>query len=658
MSRVLLTLGFRQMRRRSGSLLNLGFSQESKISGSLIQFAFAQKNTLDSSLLTLGFEQKPFQIKRHFKGSQTFHGGGDYDIRVRIAGKDVNICELADRLQINGAENEANTAKIILRKPRDRKNPKPINLHQWHGREIVIDFVDETGSLRLYRGKIDNVDSTLLKGQFVLSCTDRREKQIKKLPRSVIEKIGRTAKAAHGDEFSDQLDEFNRRMETVPASFDFDSYGNHYLTPWQPKSQPDYVLSPCVIYEREPMVRLASVGGVLNAVDIGITFSFNSLRQRNLFYNYVLGINVCQYVAYNRLSSLDAIADAVAQTGWTLGGFDFERAAKSGYYNCPSGGQIMHSRDYVKAELSDSGRYSSIRRIINTDVVAGTFEAFKRWTQTIRETYTLTLRHRGSIARYEETRESLNYNVAAESDVEWDAETVNRHKDELQYSVNTLDRFYCPNQAPPTYKNQRLKLTDTRDWYLDLDNDGGELEKTWQVAYHTAMTKIWASHRQNTIDLQVKAFPRVSTRQTHRIEHSHINAVAKVASFEHVFNFRTRLGSTSISYRFFQNGHNSVQNNISFSLNAVPRPKLREFTEYRKNIALGRHEIAPNGSIEGRNGMIYQRAVVSNGRQQYQPVVFQITTPAIEAAATDTLETSATQVNDVAIPNDFIITRI
>lgn len=654
---MLIRFSFRQSERISGSLLNISFSQREFISGSLLKLSFRQKQEQESSLLKLAFTQEPLEVKRRFKGSQTFHGGSDYDIRVRIGGVNVNICELADKITIRSAENEANTAKIVIRKQRNRRNPRPIDLHQWHGRDIVIDYVDNSGSLRLYRGKIDNVDSTLLKGHFVLICTDRREKQIKKLPKNVIRQIGYTSKSAHGDEFKDLFEEFERRMETVPASFDFDAHGQHYLTPWQPKARPDYVLSPCVIYEREPTVKLASVGGVLNAVDVQMTFSFHSLRQRELYYQYILGLNVCQYTAYRRLSSLDAIADAVAQTGWTLGGFTFNRAAKSGYYNC-NGSRLMHRRDVVNATFSDSGRYSSIRRIINPDVVSGTFEAFKRWTQTIRETYTMTLRHRPSIARYEETRENMSYNVSSEAEVKWDEEEIARHQDSLQYTTTPMDEFYAPFQTVPYYKGQKLNLSKTKDWYLDLDNDGGELEKTWQVAYHTALTKMWASHRQNTIDLQVKAFPQANTRQTHRIEHSHINAVAKVAMVEHTFDFNKRLGSTALTYKFFQNGNTRVENQVSGSLKKVPRPPLREFSEYSKNIQVGRHEIPPNADISGRNGMIYEIAVVSNGRQQYNPVVFQITTPEIEAAATDTLETSASEIADVPIPNDYLLTRV
>lgn len=244
----LLQLAFAQRQPVAGSLLDLGFAQQSTLAGSLIGLAFSQNRPLAGSLLQYGFTQHHATRKFKFKGSQT-QGFGDFDIAVYIGGAAVPMCQFAQSMTISHGENESYLCSFVIRPKRERKIPRELDVYRWYAQPIVVQAVSASETVQLYQGIVDSVDYDM-QGALTIQCSDRREQQINALPHSTIAAIGYTSKAAHGDKFDTQKDELDKRLSTIPASFEFDAYGTPYLTPWQPKAVADVVLSPCVIYKR------------------------------------------------------------------------------------------------------------------------------------------------------------------------------------------------------------------------------------------------------------------------------------------------------------------------------------------------------------------------------------------------------------------------
>lgn len=315
-----LQIGFGQSRRLAATRLQIGFSQTAATGGVLLQMTFAQQGRIGGRVLDLGFAQIRQVRRRRFKGSQAI-GIGDFDLRVTIDGQYVDMCSLAESMSIRHGENESYTCRFVMRPLRDRKQPQPVNPYVWYTRPIVVEAVDDAGAQRLYSGFVDSMGYDMTGGRFEINCTDRREQQINDLPAHIVRGIGQTAKSIHGDLFETQADELEARLETVPASFEFDAHGTPYLTDWREKDVADFVVTPCMIYQRQPVVRLASVGGVTNEVHLELRRSVPRRVQQVLNYQYLAGLHPCQYAETygGEVFNIDALKSAVAETGWRGG---------------------------------------------------------------------------------------------------------------------------------------------------------------------------------------------------------------------------------------------------------------------------------------------------------------------------------------------------
>lgn len=671
----LMQWGFVQKQTLAGSLVDFAFAQQTALSGSLIQLGFIQTHRLPGSLLQYGFAQNHARARRRFKGSQT-QGFGDFDIAVYIGGVAVNMCEFAQSMTISHGENESYLCSFVIRPQRNRKLPREMDLYRWYAQPIVIQAVSNRERVQLYQGIVDSVDYAMMQGVLTIQCSDRREQQINALPHSAIAAIGYTSKAAHGNQFDTQKDELDKRLTTVPASFEFDANGTPYLTAWKPKDVPDVVLSPCVIYLREPKLSLASVGGVTNAVDVEVSLQHTRLLQRSHIINMDLNIGVCEYAKFGQLPDLDEINSAVNETGWTMWGYNLERVARTGWYNC-DGRQMAWYRD-GNARQYDGDKLVSKSKQFNSDVVAGSIEAIKRWTQTIAQTIKIRVENRASINRYQEVKQGISYtvNVDAPEGLNWDS-ADNPHADRVQYEQSSQNTLYYPffkQGNLPRIPHARFQAADNGDWYADFDDSGGEWARTLQVAYHTAYTMILAAHRQNTVELEVKFMPHIDLRHTHEIQHPLFHGKAKVSHFTHSFNFETKLGQTTVQYRFFQN----AEDNGQYTPFRQPENPAQTFPRYTNRSSVGKvllpkggeDEIAGSmmgGSLEigmerYRYGMIYQQVngAKINGKEQekYQARVLRFKTPDIEEAstATRTLERKLTYA--VNVYNDAVRVRI
>lgn len=635
MNGVLLDIAAVNRRNLSGSLVDFSSAARSNLSGSLLSVGADNRHIVDVSLAEFGFVQLPPTSLPPFKGRHAV-GIGDYQIRASIGGESVNVCELTDTLRIAHGENENYTCEFVLRKGSLRRAPRPIDPYRWYARPISVWLSHSGGSLLIYRGFVDGVKLEPLKGTLTVKASDRRERMINALPKSTVKSIGYTSKAVHG-EFADQLDELNKRLSTVPASFEFDLRGNGYLNPWQPQN-PTMTLTPCMIYQQDPVVDLAEARSVINETEVRLTFNYSRLLHRVLIYQMNVGINVCQYYAYGHLPTLPALHDAAGQTGWQLGGFDLEREAATGWYSCGGAG----------------GRLGWKRRPDSTEFVGGTFEMLKRWTQPVSETYVLTLRNRASIARYELGREEISYTAAAEPTVkDWGGGRYGPHADGLKYRVVTGDRFFADAAGMPRIGGAEMAVAANGDRYFNDDGNGRVLPDALQTAYWTAYVKMLSSHRQNTVQVQAKLLPHISIRHSHRIQHSHFNGVAKVARFEHTFDFKTKRGSTAVQYRFFQNGVNGSLTQLS----EPPRPQP-SFPQRDKYLWLGKAEIDEKADVNKYWGMIYRRFPPKHGSRLFKPLVLRIRTPEIERQSTDTAQLEQAQVQEVGIPNNRIEMRL
>lgn len=618
-------------------VLDLSFSYKELVNLNL-GLSFSYSEILNTSIdLSFSFQPKP--KKFYFDGDHAV-GISDFDIQALIDGKEEFICEWAEELNISHGENESYVARFVVLPKKERGNPRPIDPYKWYSKPIEINAVHEFGIVRLFTGIVDKMGMNVLKGRFEIECSDRRERQINALPASMIKSIGYTSESAHGIEFDNLSDELAQRLNTIPASFEFDATGTPYLTPWREKEVADFVLNPCFIYQEEPIINLVGAGDVLNSVTARVRLSYSRLRQRQVRFGYDSEQNVCTYALYGRLADADEIATAVRATGWNLWGFDFQMLEPSGWYNC-NGNQTGWIRDSI--EEQGNRRY---RRTFLT-VKSGVFEGVKRWRQSVGQEYVLKLTNQGSISRYEfNSVENISLSVSSNSKDEEDwGNDYAPHQNGIEYEKTTNNHIAYPFSREPKFKKMDFKKVSNGDWVADLVGEN-DLEATLKVAYYTAYTALLASHRQNTVELSAKFLAQIDLRHTHEIQHSHFTGKCKVQHFEHIISFKLKKAKTRVRYAFFQN---SVDGELTpYTPANKPKPSYPNYENY---FILRKKEISENADASNYFGMVYRYKLGKNGRKLYTAEHFAVRTPDIEKEATDSVNETATTDYEVGIFN-------
>ena len=654
----LLALAYQQGRTGSGRLLALNLSTTLNWlgTGRLLGLCFRHGQTGVGRLLGLGLATAANPARRRFKGSQTIGlSEADYDIVVRIAGLSVPMCELAETMTISHAENQSYLCDFVLRKARGLIDP-----HQWHGKPIEVDIVTDAETVRLYTGIVDIGRIEFPRRAVVLSCSDRRRLRNNALGRNFLNTVGYTSKSAHGEEFKDQDAELTARLETIPYSFEYDARGIGYLTAWQPKATPDFVMGPCFVYAREPAVTLAPVGRVVNQVNIKFENQYTRQLQRDLRYTFNSGMTVCEYEAQGLPPKTEQIAQAAKSTGWAFGSYEVEGLEKAGFYRClygnffwsPVSSKVSGTKPKTDANGNPVKDQNGNNQVDVTSVTTNdytkvyarnaTWTASKRWVQNITEQFEIVLTNAPSIERYELIEENLSYGV--------------QHK----YEDNGWGKDYQVPQTPIGHG-----ILSNGDYYRDFDNiNQGEYAKTMQVALNTGYTKILSSHRQNMLDLQIKLMPHIDLRHTHRIEHPNFKGNVKVASFKHSFDMGSGLGKTEVQYRFYQSARHG-----EITPPPVPsRPSYRGGFTASKQIYLRTMNIPQNsvgnvadsyvGYITRTVQAAYHSQVLGTFAERREGVMFKVLTPEIEKESSDTGTAVQKTGYTVNIPNNPVEIRL
>lgn len=655
--RSIVQLAYKQGQTIPSSVVNLAYSTNFKtpVSGSIVQIAYAQAGVVSGSIVKLAYEQRAPHKRKRFAGSQAI-GVGDYDLRARIGGIEIDICRLMDTVEISHAENQAYICDMVM-----REDIGEVDVYKWHGKPIEVEIVHDGGIMRVYQGIVDISKFNLPYGKRLISCSDRRKLMINSLPRSVIEAVGYTSKSAHG-EFKDQFDEMSKRLETVPASFEFDANGTGYLTAWQPKAIPDRLIGNCVVYKREPRVEMAAVGRVVNKVHITVDNQFTRHLQRDRSYSFQSGYWVCQYQWWGMPPPVAGIKSAIEGAGWAMSNFMMDGLAKEGIYTCGFNQKIWWSpinrkinnvtnkkdptgKDYTDTNGNPIRDSTSVTVTDYTMMYAtnASWDASKRWKQNVDEKYSMTLQNAASIGRYGEIIEEVSYGVKHEYESDWG------------------ENYKTAQPAPKGF----IKMGNG-DWYQDINNTNqGDFEATMRVAWHTAYTKMLASHRENTLQLEIKFLPELDLRHTHRIEHVNFTGNVKVSSFKHTFIIGSLVGQTEITYKFYQN---AADNGTITPFFMPARPANREAVVDKKVIELGVHNFMLGEEVktDGISGFVTKtthNAFPSTDPsyrtpEQRQGVAFVVHTPDIEKFSTDTLELEQKQAVEVNIPNNEAVIRI
>lgn len=288
----------------------------------------------------------------------------------------------------------------------------------WYGRPVTIDYISESLGGRLisrrFTGRITlpklNPRSRLL----ICECSDALQQRVGAME---IEQIDALVGGLWSPDVFDPVEGRSRwdysqeRLSTRPASMDCSALGDIRVTDWQRAATPHFRFGFDTTLDGSVKVELGDVSKMINVVEITFTVRFPRLHQWNQGYGWVhpgmSGFTGIQgFCAYRHdtteLPDRDMIRSAVESSGQTMLGGSYTMLPPTGVYCIPPQAWINNFTDLV---------------------LAASFSAGRRWSQTVTETYTLRLVHPPGVSASGEnvSRESFSLEVGRERGSEWES---------------------------------------------------------------------------------------------------------------------------------------------------------------------------------------------------------------------------------------------
>lgn len=582
--------------------------------------------------------------------------------KLYINGVRIPDARIATQDLITVTRTEGSSAAMTL-KLRPSSGAQALNEYQ--GLPIVLDVQTATGTYRLFNGLIDIDEYDILNESIILKCSDDRENRIRLIP-SIVESIGYYSDIVFGTT-NDITERLDKRLSTIPYSFDFDASGNWTLTPWEPKASADYTLTDDDVLAQAPEIQRTRRTDVTNSVVIRFTYSFPRLHHREMSYSWNSNVTVCDFLTNGHsLCPRDLIRQAAVSAGWPIkASISFVPVYESGSYRCNANGRTIlmgwvgdstSGVNYISSTSTtvDGTTSTTANRdpngnpyvlngtqtnysISGTHCIGASWVATTRFTQNIIESYILNVYASQSINQYGLIEKSATYTLTDE------------------YNADSWERYTSYTSQPAGSTNLTAPNgSSISDYIIDRDTDRTQLNAAFNTALYKAKTDILSSHRQNFVTIQAFLQPQIDLQHTVAIDAVRIEAKGKVQTVTHKIDLEGGFASTDIKLALY-----SSQGSAPNDLLSIPsRPIYRPVRESSRSVALQTHygQDPTTSDATKWTGYIGNKWVTQNKnlfRTQY-PEAFIVDTPSVEDSFRDNKTLEAVQTYSVAIPNDPI----
>ena len=625
----------------SGGLVSLGQTVNATISGNLNRIAQLVRATVAPT------EYEP-----------------PFDLELIVGSLTIPCNQIHGSISITRAESSAALMNVTLIPPKGVQN-----ITQYQGKPIILNYIANGVSTRIYTGKVDIPEVDILRQTITLRCTDNRTEQNNALSRSFVTGIGQYSEAVFG-EAKDQNDEIEKRLRTVQASLDYDANGLVTFTDWTPKATADFVFDDPDIYRRTPQVEVLSRGRVINKVNLDLAYRWVRLRHRERDWEWEFIAtnenNWCQWLADRTpLCRAEGPRSAAESAGWAIKEYDYTGLPKAGWYRCQGnfgssliGWTPINRTCGTQEKKDDNGNTvtdsdgNAVSQAVNCTTIDDTLNfatsaqwtAAKRWAQTVEQKVSYVITAPQSIGQYgvveRDERAGVEFNYDAQS---WESMT---------------------NYQPPL----GIK-SPNGDWIIDQRSGGlGEFSSAVSCARAKAVADILGSHRQNYVTLQLPMQPAIDLRHTIETTAGKIRCKGKVYQIQHKIDVGDKFAETQIQIALSR-----AEGAAATSLQAVNLTPPVDQSSNPSKFMLGnwiggrvpiqyvgppsggqvdRSDTTITGLPKGAQGFITN--YVSKQTGPLFTVSFIVDTPEIEDAARDTFETQSTQQNTIAIRNDLL----
>lgn len=647
-------------------------------SGSLVVFDQTVVNTISGSLIKFG------QLVQDVTEVAYLDKNG-FDAWVYIDGVPVPRHQLTDDCVVNKVRGDAQTASFSLFPPRG-----PINLGYYEGKLVQIDVQTYgEGLRRIYTGRVSLVELDIMNRRLRLTCSDNRREQVNTQLISSMPYIGYWSENIFGvaNELADQLDS---RLQTIPYTLDFDSYGVAKFAPLYSAALPDYTFVASTVYRdsgRDPKIRRTPRAKVVNTIKISYEYRYQRMfhAQRSWTFRAPYHNNTCDFLRQGySVPQRSVIESAIQSAGWPVRGeISYLPILKAGWYNCsltdassigwfttkdqtisvplttstinPTGGEGGGVGVVIKPVLDAAGNqiYTSVpvaSEDLSLDLCFGAdWQATYRWAQNVTEQFAVTVSSPGGVAKYGPVIEELSAGI------------------DSQYESSEWESYN--SYLPPPSGVTTIPAQPAANYYWNEQGNFGTYAQDMKVLINKAYTSLIKAHSDNHVEFQTSVRPGIELYHTVEVDASAhtaqvIKITGRVYSIQHVLNFG-QAGVAGTAYTkldlTFSVSDDAVLPNTPFNL---PTRPVDIPTVSGPGFSLtGHYGLPPNPAWTGHIGnknIIELLDYTSNGVRAYNhtktkyPESFVVDTPAIPDANRANKMLPATASYNVYVPNDNV----
>lgn len=569
--------------------------------------------TLPLSLSISDSQALELPIELTITDANVFYGSSaSWTPKVILGGSDITSSIYGD-VVVEAEEGVARIADFSI-----YKASGAINLTDYVGVTVLISATLNGVSYRLFTGIVDVPTYDPILKIISFSCTDNLQEIFESSDNDVIANV--VGGYYHDAIFGESLgwDYAQNRLSTIPYSFDLSPYRISRLTAWESKATADYTFNESRIIDNTFSIDIANRRNIVNKIDIDLAYSFTRLKERVQNYNWRDNNDVCRRLFYNYgVPSKETILNTIESTGWeVIGDVVFTDLPPTGLYLCF--GQYF--------SVLNSGQYAS----------GVTFSLGKRYTQGVKEQYSLEVISEDSIDALGVIRTNKSYSAGTEY-----------NSDEF---LNT--------------KISETDLSDFGSYSVDVNNDkyidqidGTARTDVLDTAINSATTEILKAHRNNFLFFDLPLNPQLDLIHTCEVDTTRLDAKGKVSKLTHILS---TTGASITQVRLSLSKRYGLGLGSSSETVTQPESTPEAPDAQQGDLEMGlyiRTEITTTPFSENWSGWItnsYPKVYTTYFKVPEYPQGFVIHTPAVTDQSIDATTGSSSAKIYVTVPDDTL----
>ena len=427
---------------------------------------------------------------------------------VTLAGTDITNRTLGT-IRVEAEEGAARIAELTLR-------PAPgtaLNLAAWTGLPLTIDVADNAlgtprWPVRLFTGVVDTPAIDLANMTLTLSATDDLQGVCDGMTQAALAAlIGGHHSAAVFDAAAGGWDYANDRLSTLPAALDISPLGALRLTPWTPKETADIVLDG-LIGDGSLAVSLAQRAALVNEVHITFGYRFPRVKAELHALDWA-PMNMSGFAQYildgKYIPQRAAIEAAIGKAGGSI---------ESITYTPLPDEIIAVGSGYWSPGPNDAELCMGVAAGVSFDYAASVEEQHEIRVYAPRSIEAVGVRRETMSGALEGVYPDI---VATETGIKL-------YKDQVT-SIPPAD------VATPV-----LEKTTSAEVTLTPETNRAAANNAMETLISIAKTRIWASHRGNSVSLTVPLMPAIDLDKTVALNDSGVAAKGKVRRVVHAMD--------------------------------------------------------------------------------------------------------------------------